>query len=152
MYLFDPARGRSRRDRLMAEASALFHRDERRLAKHGKALVNRMRGIAAETAAAFAPEEPVADEVLVERVRSRMGHLIPNPHEIQVHARDGVVTLEGKLAHSARRRLRHEVEAIPGVQGVDDRLLDRFALTPGFLVGLAAGFSLLGKLARAKTS
>lgn len=152
MYLFDPRRGRVRRGRIVAEASSLLHHDERRLAKRGKYLWNRLRGAASEAAAALTSAEHVSDDVLAERVRSKMGHVISNPHEIQVHAANGVVRLEGKLGRAEKRRLHRAVEAIPGVKCVHDETARRFGLSPGILVGLAAGLSLFGKVARARAS
>lgn len=149
MYLFDPSRGRSRRDRLGSEASGLLHKYERKIEKRGKDLLHRAQGAAAEAVAIFAPEEQVSDDILADRVRSRMGHLIQNPHAIEVHARNGVITLEGKLAHAEKRRLREEVGAIPGVVRVRDSVTSRFAFAPGMLLGLAAGLSFLGKARKA---
>jgi hypothetical protein len=145
MYLCDPHRGRARRKQLAARASGLLHRDENKLEKHAKDLLHRVEGFVAEAASALAPEEKITDEVLVERVRSRMGHVLPHPHEIQVHAHHGVVTLEGKLIHAERRRLKEEVRAIPGVKRVNDRLTPRSVFAPGLLVGLAAGLALLSQ-------
>jgi hypothetical protein len=147
MYLWDPERGRTRRHRLAEETSGLLRRNEITLEKRGKDLLNRVRGVAAEAAHALSREEPVSDEVLGERVRSRMGHVIPHPHEIQARAKDGVVTLEGKLSHAESRRLKDALRTVRGLKRIDDRLTTGFALTPGVLVGLAAGLALLGKTA-----
>jgi hypothetical protein len=145
MYLWDPDRGRNRRNRLIGEASGLLHRDEVRLEKFGKDLLNRMRGFLVKVSSEVTPEEPVDDETLVERVRSRMGHVLPKAHAVTAHVHNGVVTLEGKLAQSERRRLRRDVLAIAGVKGMNDQLAPRSVFSPGLLVGLAAGLSLLRK-------
>jgi hypothetical protein len=146
MFLCDPQRGRARRSRLAGELSGLIRRDESRVAKHAKDMLHRVGGLAAEAMSAIAREaEGVADEVLVERVNSRLGHVIPHPHDVAVYAKDGVVTLEGKLARPERRRLREEVGAIPGVKRVNDCLTTRSAFAPGLLIGLAAGLAMLGK-------
>ncbi len=146
MYLCDPNRGRARRSRLAGELHGFIRRDESRVAKRAKDLLHRVGGLAAEAVSALTEEgESVADQVLVERVNSRMGHAVAHPHEVKVQARDGVVTLEGKLTHSERRRLRQEVKAIPGVKRVNDCLTGRpGSFAPGLLVGLAAGLALLG--------
>ncbi len=145
MYLCDPDRGRSRRSKLMGEAVGLLHRDENKLKKRGKDLLNKARGMVAEAVAALTPEEEATDQVLTERVRSRIGHVVPAPHDIQVHVRKSVVTLEGRLTHADRRRLIEEVEAISGVARVEDHLGPRTRFSPGLLIGLAAGFALFRK-------
>ncbi|MGA2711781.1 MAG: BON domain-containing protein [Bryobacteraceae bacterium] len=152
MYLCDPHRGRARRNRLVAQATGLFHRDENKLEKRAKYLLNRVEGFVAEAASALAPEEEITDEVLAERVRSRMGHVLSHPQEIQVHARHGVVTLEGKLIHAERRRLKEEVRAMPGVKRVNDRLESRSVFAPGLLMGLAAGLALFSKAGSSHTT
>ncbi len=141
MYLYDPDRGRSRRKRLTAEATGLLHRGEKVIEKHGTDLVNRARGLMFEATSAFVPEEEVDDDVLAERVRSRMGHVLARPHEVHVHAQKGVITLEGNLSRADRARLTEEVEGVPGVKRVKDHLAPRSAATPGLLMGLAAGLA-----------
>jgi len=145
MYVLDPDRGRSRRSQLMGEATGMLHRGEDTLQKRGKDLLNRVQGFTVRVAEEIAPEEQPTDEVLTERIRSRMGHIVANPHDVQVRVESGVVTLEGKLAHSERRRLRHEVDAMPGVKRVNAHLGSQPAFNPALLIGIGAGLALLRK-------
>jgi len=145
MYLCDPNRGRARRSRLAGEFLGFIRRDENRMAKRAKDVLNRVGGLAAEAVSALTEEESVTDEVLVARVRTRLGHVLSHPHEVKVRADNGVVTLEGKLTHAERRLLREEVKAIPGVKRINDQLKARSSFAPGLLIGLAAGLALLGK-------
>jgi len=151
MYLCDPKRGRARRGRLIAEFSGLIRRDEGRMKKRAKDLLNRVGGLAAEAVSALTEEEPVADEVLIERVRGRMGHVLVHPHAVEIHAKDGVVTLQGEVTHAERRQFREEVRTIPGVKRVHDRLRTRSLLSPGLLMGLGAGLALLSKTRSSST-
>jgi len=154
MYLCDPDRGRSRRSQLMSEATGILHRSEDNLAKRGKDLLNRVQGLAVRVAEEIAPEEQPTDEVLTERIRSRMGHLVANPHEVQVHVENGVVTMEGKLAHSERHHLTDEVREMHGVKRINAHLGSRPAFNPALLIGIGAGLALLRKTSRtpAKTN
>lgn len=145
MYLFDPNRGRSRRRRLIGEASGLLHRSGNRLEKHGKDLLSRIQGFGVRVAEEMAPQEPPSDEVLLERISSRMGHIVSNPHEVEVRVEKGTVTLEGKLTHPERRRLREEVRAMPGVKRLNAHLGSRPVLSPALLIGLGAGLALFRK-------
>jgi len=145
MYLFDPNRGHSRRARLVGEAKGLLHRGESRAQKRGRDLLNRIEGIGVRLAEEVAPMEPPSDEILLERIRSRMGHIVSDPHEVEVRVEKGVVTLEGRLAHPERRRLTEEVRAMHGVKRLNAHLGRRLILSPALLVGLGAGLALFGK-------
>jgi len=151
MFLCDPNRGRARRSRLAAEFRGFLRRDESKLAKRAKDVLHRVEGLAAEAVSAFTGQEPVTDEVLIARVRARIGHVLSHPHEVRVQADAGMVTLEGKLTHSERRLLREEVKRIPGVQRINDHLRARSSFAPGLLVGIAAGLALLGKTDSTRT-
>jgi osmotically-inducible protein OsmY len=59
----------------------------------------------------------VSDDVLVERVRSRLGHVSPHVGELEVTARQGVVTLSGSMPRVEREPL---VLATAGVAGVKE--------------------------------
>ena len=145
MYLCDPNRGRARRSRLAGELTGFIRRDEKRAAKRTKDVLHRLGGLAAEAVSSLTEEADVADEILTERINSKLGHVLSHPHQVEVHAKNGVVTLEGKLAHAERRQVRQEVKAIPGVNRINDCLAGpTSAFAPGVLVGLAAGLALLG--------
>ena len=123
MYLCDPKRGRARRGRLIAEFSGLIRRDEGRMKKRAKDLLNRVGGLAAEAVSALTEEEPVADEVLIERVRGRMGHVLVHPHAVEIHAKDGVVTLAGAVEQkSLASRAVNIAKKVKGVKGVINKI------------------------------
>lgn len=144
--LCDGRRGRLRRHQLAAQAMRLLRRDEGRLAKRGKDLLNRAAGIAAEVASMVTPAEPVTNEVLAERVRSRMGHLVAHPHGITVEAEQGTITLKGTATHAERRLLRQELRKIPGVKTVRANLAKPGPIYAAALVtGLAAGLAAFSK-------
>jgi hypothetical protein len=145
MYFCDPHRGRERRNRLAGEAAHLLRRDESKLEKHGKDLLNRVAGFAAKTVSAVMPEEEVSDEALLERVRSKVGHALSHPREIRIDAAEGVITLRGKLTHAEKRLLTEVVRSVPGVKGVKDRITRPPVFAPGLLMGLAAGLAMFAK-------
>jgi uncharacterized membrane protein len=121
MYLLDPDHGRRRRavvrDRLSSgmsrldEASSVASRDLR----------NRARGLAHEVRSRFTREE-VPDEILCERVRSRLGWAVSHPGAIEVAAQSGRVTLSGAVLEREYVRLLRTVWAVRGVADVEDRL------------------------------
>ncbi|HVS76867.1 MAG TPA: SRPBCC family protein [Steroidobacteraceae bacterium] len=121
MYLLDPDHGRRRRavmrDRL---ASGMSHLDNA-TSVASRDLRNRARGIAHEVRARFTPEE-VPDEVLCERVRSRLGWAVSHPGAVEISALSGRVTLSGAVLEREYVRLLRTVWAVRGVADVEDRL------------------------------
>jgi osmotically-inducible protein OsmY len=79
--------------------------------------------MAAETGSRFQSSGYVSSEQLLERVRSKMGHLVAQPALIQVLAdANGSVTLTGAVAADESDELIAAIEAIPGVCLVINRL------------------------------
>src|SRR5581483_10429177 len=62
------------------------------------------------------------DEVVAERVRSKLGFLVRHPSSIEVTVKDGHVTLSGPILADEVDRLIRNVEQIRGVMGVENRL------------------------------
>src|SRR5262249_16913742 len=82
---------------------------------------NRTRGTFSELRSAIAPQF-VPDEVLVERVRSKLGRCVSRPSAIEVSAHEGRVALGGSILASELHNLLAAVEAIRGVTGVSNSL------------------------------
>jgi BON domain len=121
-YFYDHRRGRSRRAKLVRKAGKLVKRFEDKAGHKAYDLLNRAEGVLAEAVAAAREEEKVSDRVLIDRVRSRAGHLVAHPHNLEVQAHEGVVTLRGTIGRAEHRRLVGVVRGIPGVRRVQDRL------------------------------
>jgi uncharacterized membrane protein len=121
MFFLDPSHGRRRRavvrDRVASgvsgasEASSVAMRDLR----------NRTRGLIHEVRSRFNGEE-VPDEVLRERVRSRLGWAVSHPGAIEVQAVGSRVILSGAVLEREYIRLLRTVWAVRGVADVEDRL------------------------------
>jgi uncharacterized membrane protein len=121
MYLLDPDHGRRRRaivrDRVASGMSRLD--DARSVASRD--LRNRARGVAHEVRSRFKRED-VPDEILCERVRSRLGYAVSHPGAIEVSALSGRVVLSGAVLEREYVRLLRTVWAVRGVADVEDRL------------------------------
>ena len=126
MFLLDPQRGRTRRAKLRDKGRHFcFALPKCKVARQAKRLASfvpdRGRGMLAHLKAKMG-EEPVSDDVLIKRVRSRLGHVSPHLGRIQVTAREGEVTLTGSLAELERRPLVEAALHVPGVKHVTDHL------------------------------
>lgn len=121
MYLLDPDRGRRRRAMVKDQVVSSWHDLDDAMDTAGRDLKNRARGVLAETRSRIRGEE-VEDEVLKERIRSRIGRVVSNPHAIEVEAEGGCVTLKGPILKSEKDALVSTVKGMRGVEGVIDRL------------------------------
>lgn len=120
MYLMDPERGQRRR--AMLRDQALHYRLEgagvaRKRSRH---LRNRAKGLLAEMRRDRRAE--VSDDLLVARVRSKMGLVVSRPRAIEVTADRGRVLLSGPIAVDEVDRLLQTVSNVPGVEIVENWL------------------------------
>jgi hypothetical protein len=121
MYLFDREQG-PRRIALARDRIGRLARSSRATADAGlRDLANRAKGMVAKARGALRNERP-SEEMLVARVRARLGRLVSNPQAIQVSASGGRVTLRGQLPESEEDPLLSGVERVRGVDLVESRL------------------------------
>jgi uncharacterized membrane protein len=119
-YLFDPARGRSRRARGRDRASHATHELRDGLGVLSRDLSNRSRGRAASVRYRVSGRS-VDDRVLYERVRAELGRYVSHPHAVQVHVQDRVVTLSGDVFAHEDEPARRAIKRVPGVKRVNKR-------------------------------
>ena len=121
MYLLDPQQGRRRvalaRDRLTHWARLASDFGETSV----RDLRQRTIGVAARVRA-LARQTPTSDDVLVDRVRSKLGRLTSHPHAVKATAADGCVTLTGPVLEHELRQVVQGVQSVRGVRRVEDRL------------------------------
>jgi uncharacterized membrane protein len=121
MYLLDPDRGPRRRALVRDRTAHALRRARSFAEKSRRDLGYRARGLLAELGAIFR-HEVVTDDLLVQRVRARMGRAVSHPHAVEVSAADGRVTLRGPVLTGDVRELLSSVTRVPGVVAVDDQL------------------------------
>ena len=122
MFLLDPRSGRRRRALIRDRTAHGVRKMARVAGKTRKRLANRARGTLAEATSSFF-DETVSDDVLVERVREELGHLVAHPRQVEVHADDGHVILAGKLLETEVDPVREAVPQVRGVRTVEYRLM-----------------------------
>lgn len=120
MFLADPSQGRRRRALLRDQVNSASHKTSRLVGQTVRDAHNRLTGLQAEAIRLFSPLEakPIDDHVLEARVRSRLGRSLQHPHQPEVSAHQGVVTLMGDFDAEELPRLLELVQAIPGVEKV----------------------------------
>jgi uncharacterized membrane protein len=119
MYAFDPDRGKRRRARARDKLVSATDKGADALSATARDLRNRLRGV---YASATANNEEASDEVLIARVRSKMGRIVSHPSAIEVTSDQGQITLSGPILAHEVNDLLTIVEKIPGVVNVDNRL------------------------------
>lgn len=121
MYFFDPDRGRRRRALIRDKCEAAANKTGDYAGKISRDMRNRAYGVVAETKSIFQHQE-VSDDVLVDRVRSKLGRHPVHVGAIVVTAQDGVVTLRGPILEKEVPRTLRAARFVRGVKSVDNQL------------------------------
>jgi hypothetical protein len=141
MFLLDPQQGRRRRATMRDQASRLYHDVEDLVKDAACDISHRARGFVAEIRAYASPQN-IDDDVLIERIRSRLGRVVSHPRAIEVRARQGKVSLAGHIPQEEVSQLLACARSVPGVHQVENRL--EVHDTPD-VSGLQGGHSRLGE-------
>ena len=121
MFLLDPDRGKRRRALIRDKVVWATRKTGEGLDAAAKDLSNRAHGIASEVQSKF-HSDPVDDDVLVNRVRAKLGRVVTHPGAIEVAAQNGSVTLAGPILEAEAPQLLKSVEGVRGVQEVHNQL------------------------------
>ncbi|HKQ72432.1 MAG TPA: SRPBCC family protein [Blastocatellia bacterium] len=121
MYLFDPDRGACRRAKLRDGVTHAINRTGAAAGSTSRDLINRARGLVAQTASIFRRGD-TDDDTLEARVRSRMGRAVSHPGAIEVTAHDGIVKLSGAILSHEVDSMLSCIRATPGLRSIDNRL------------------------------
>jgi len=121
MYLSDPARGKRRRAMARDKAVKAWGDFSDLADKAQRDLVNRTRGAFSELKAVF--RDPHADDnVLIQRVKSRVGRLVSHPHAITASSQGGKIVLKGTILNEEVDSMLRAVRSVPGVEDVVNEL------------------------------
>jgi osmotically-inducible protein OsmY len=121
MYLLDPQGGGRRRALARDKAMHVLRKGGEAARKRSRDLGNRTKGFVAEARSSLRQSE-VDDEILRDRVRSKIGRVVSHPAAIEVAAANGCVVLSGPVLASEVDRLLSTVRSVKGVCGVENRL------------------------------
>jgi len=120
MYFFDPDRGNRRRSLIRDKVEGAGNKLSDTADKMQRDLRNRAYGVVAEAKSIFRHDE-VTDDVLVDRVRSRLGRIPVHIGAFDISAKDGLVTLRGQILAEELPRVLRAARFVRGVKGIDNQ-------------------------------
>jgi hypothetical protein len=121
MYMLDPDLGVRRRGLVKDQFERLPNSWQQAAQITARDLKNRTIGFVSEARARLFDEE-LNDEVLVGRVRSKLGFLVRHPGAIEVQAENGRVILSGAALADETEQLIDGVLAVRGVRELENRV------------------------------
>jgi osmotically-inducible protein OsmY len=116
MFLLDPVEGRRRRGELRDRTRHVSRSGAEAVRRAALRSAHEARGLGWRVSRRWMA--PVTDDILVERVRSQVGHAVRRGSKVEVAVSDGRVTLSGPVYCGEVHRLLRRVSRIPGVSGV----------------------------------
>jgi len=122
-YFFDPDRGKARQAMARDKLNHYLRKGQHRAEGKKKHLSHLWEGVKSEIRRGWHAHDKVTDEILEARVRSVIGRCLCHPHNLQVQARDGEITLRGEIIREEFDPLLYSVAETPGVLKVRDELL-----------------------------
>jgi len=121
MYFLDPQQGRRRQKLIADQLNRLGHDVPEALDAAWRDLANRAQGTLADLRHLVETDD-VTDDVLVQRVRSRIGRVLSHPAAVEVEVADGIVDLRGPVLAREVESLLCTVRGVRGVRSVIDEL------------------------------
>src|SRR5438132_14240443 len=113
MYAFDPDQGRRRRAMVRDQIVGAYCDCEEGLDAAWRDVQNRLQGISAGWRSLFEGDQ-ASDDVVRERVRSKLGRYVSHPSSIEVSVEGGRVTLSGPVLASEVENLIACVRSVRG--------------------------------------
>jgi uncharacterized membrane protein len=121
MYLWDPEQGERRRALIRDQVIHARRTLGRAAGKVSRDTANRLEGFLAETRSLLFRDN-ASDEVLAERVRSKIGRVSTHPAAIEVRVESGRAILSGPILSDEVDRVLAAARRVPGIQGVENQL------------------------------
>ncbi len=120
-YFLDSRRGAGRRSQVVQRAGRVAREMEATVEAGARDLSARARGLAHEARARIESAR-APDDVVVERIRARLGRLTAHAHAIRVASREGRVELTGPVLRTEHARVVRGIRMVRGVLDVEDHL------------------------------
>lgn len=121
MYLLDPATGRRRRALMRDRGVAIGHETRHLVRGKTKRVADRLKGTLARSRDRLS-SEPIDDDLLHDRIRSKLGRIVDHPAGVEVRVHDGHVQLKGNVSESEFRDLVATLSSMRGVRNLESLL------------------------------
>ena len=121
MYLFDPRQGRRRRALLRDRAYHFARQAGCAIQVAGEDMQNRIVGIAAAGKSKISGKS-AGDDIVCERIRSKLGRYVSHPRAIEVTVHDGCVKLGGQILGNEMPTLLAGLRGVQGIKEIDNKL------------------------------
>ncbi len=121
MYFLDPDRGNRRRAFIRDKTVRIAKKSGSFFSKTSRDLSNRTAGAFAETKARWSTDNS-DDDVLAERIRSKMGRVVSHPGSVDISVRGGRVTATGDVLQSEFGDLMSCLYSVRGVRDVENKV------------------------------
>jgi uncharacterized membrane protein len=121
-YYWDPVLGNRRRALMRDQWNHALRKARRAIDVTQRDVSHRLAGTVAEMRSCLAASAEESDDVLVSRVRSKLGHYVSHPRAIEVDIHDGHVELRGPILADEADAALAAVSAVRGIEQVDDQL------------------------------
>lgn len=122
MYVLDPEGGRRRRALARDQMRSLASRTGDAVDVTSRDMRNRAQGVVAEIRSLLRDDGRTSDDVLLQRVRSRIGEITGRAGGIEAAVSEGRVTLRGPVLEAEVDHLLRRVRGVRGVREVDSQL------------------------------
>jgi len=122
MFFLDPKSGTRRRAEVRDRSMHGYRTSADYLKRTGTNVANHTRGLVAMASRMTHTAEVPTDDVLLARVRSRIGHLVSDPRAIEVKTDHGLVSLAGKVGVRDAQKVIKTIASIPGVSALENHL------------------------------
>jgi len=121
-YLLDPNAGARRRAVFGDQARSAARSSGRRGLKALRHTRNQLEGALANATAFFTPAGPASDRKLLDRIRSRLGHVAHHLEKLELDVHRGDVLIRGKLVEREIQPLLQAIASTRGVRTVTDNI------------------------------
>ena len=122
-YYADSQHGKRRRALMRDQLSHIGRSGAAAFRRGGRDISHRTLGTFAKAKSAVRPDaKDITDDVIEDRIRSKMGRVVSHPHSVDVVAKDGNVILHGYVLAHELDALRACIAEVPGVKTIREEL------------------------------
>jgi hypothetical protein len=126
-YFLEPRQAARRRAVVRDKAAGAVRRSLNQSGKIMRHLGNKLGGAFHSVGTLVSAAGSVSDRRLEGHLRSVVGRTIERPHQVDLAVRDGRVSLRGDLKPHEAGLVVQAIERIPGVQAIDNQIIDTSA-------------------------